>query len=71
MTTPRENLNRTALSYLSQSREKNVVSSSTTTTTNTTIVQEDFVEKDSLVDNDEAFEEMVEEENLTFLQQQP
>ena len=70
-TTPRENCNRTTLSYLSQSREKNVVSSSTTTMTNTTIVQDESVEKDSLVDNDEAFEEMVEEEALTFLQQQP
>ena len=70
-TTPRENLNRTTLSYLSRTREKNVVSSSTTTTTNTTIVQDDSVEKDSLGDNDEAFEEMVEEEALTFLQQEP
>lgn len=69
-TTPRENLNRTTLSYLSRTREKNVVSSSTTTT-NTTIVQDDSVEKDSMGDNDEAFEEMVEEEALTFLQQQP
>lgn len=69
-TTPRENFNRTTLAYLSRTREKNVVSSSTTTT-NTTIIQDDSVEKDSLVDNDEAFEEMVEEEALTFLQPQP
>jgi hypothetical protein len=68
--TPRETLNRTTLSYLNQSRQTNVVSSSTTTT-NTTLVQEDLVDKDSLGDNDEAFEEMVEEENITFLQQQP
>jgi len=58
------------MSYLNQSREKTVVSSSTTTT-NTTIIQDDFVDKDSFGDNDEAFEEMVEEENLNFLQQQP
>lgn len=72
-TTPRENLNKTTLAYLSQTREKNVVSSSTiTTTTNTTIIQDDFVDKDSFGDNDdEAFEEMVEEENINFLQQQP
>lgn len=73
-TTPRENLNRTALAYLSQTREKNVVSSTTVTTattTNTTIIQDDFGDKDSFGDNDEAFEEMVEEENLNFLQQQP
>jgi len=69
-TTPRENFNRTTISYLNQSREKTVVSSSTTTT-NTTIIQDDLVDKDSFGDNDEAFEEMVEEENLNFLQQQP
>ncbi len=69
--TPRENLNRTSLSYLSKTREKNVVSSSTTTTTNTTIIQDDFIDKDSFGDNDEAFEEMVEEENINFSQQQP
>jgi hypothetical protein len=67
--TPRENLNQTAMAYISQAREKNVVSS--TRTTNTTVIQDDLVDKDSLGDNDEAFEEMVEEENLTFLQQQP
>ncbi len=69
-TTPRENFNQTAMAYFSPTREKNVVSSSTMTT-NTTIIQDDFVDKDSMGDNDEAFEEMVEEENLTFLQQQP
>jgi hypothetical protein len=67
--TPRENLNQTTLSYLSKTRQQNVVSSSTTT--NTTVIQDDFVDKDSFGDNDEAFEEMVEEENITFLQQQP
>jgi hypothetical protein len=69
-TTPRENLNKTSLAYLNQSREKNVVSS-TTITTNTTLVQDDLIDKDSFGDNDEAFEEMVEEENLNFIQQQP
>jgi hypothetical protein len=69
-TTSRENLNRTAFAYLNQSRETNVVSSSTTTT-NTTIIQDDLDDKDSFGDNDEAvFEEMVEEENINFLQQQ-
>jgi hypothetical protein len=58
------------MSYLNQSREKNDASS-LTATTNTTIIQDDLVDKDSLEDNDEAFEEMVEEENLNFLQQQP
>jgi hypothetical protein len=67
---PRENFNRPTMSYLNQSREKNDASS-LTATTNTTIIQDDLVDKDSLEDNDEAFEEMVEEENLNFLQQQP
>lgn len=70
-TTPRENFNQTTLAYtcLNQAREKNIVSASTTT--NTTIIHDDLVDKDSYGDNDEAFEEMVEEENITFLQQQP
>jgi hypothetical protein len=68
-TTPRENFNQTTLAYISQTRENNIVSASTTT--NTTIVHDDLVDKDSFGDNDEAFEEMVEEENITFLQQQP
>jgi len=70
-TTPRENFNQTALAYLSQSREKNVLSSSTLTTTDATLIPDDLVDKDSFGDNDEAFEEMVEEENLNFLQEQP
>lgn len=67
--TPRENLNRTTLSDICQSREKNVFSSSTVTT-NMTIFQDDLVDKDSFGDNDEIFEEMIEEENIHFLPEQ-
>ncbi len=69
-TTPRENFNQTALAYLNESRENNVLSSSTMTT-NTTSIRDDLVDKESFADNDEAFEEMVEEENVNFLQAQP
>ena len=68
--TPRENFNRTAFGYLNQSRDINVISSSTITT-NTTVIQDDLVDKDSSGENDETFEEIVEEENLTFIQQDP
>ena len=54
---------------LNRSVEKTIVSSSMTTI-NSTATQEDLVDKDSIGDNDEACEEMVEEENVTLLQQQ-
>ncbi|CAF0838743.1 unnamed protein product [Rotaria sordida] len=68
-TTPRENYNRTTLSDISQSSQKLVVSLSTTTT-NTTILQDDLADKESFEENDEVFEELIEEENINFLQQQ-
>lgn len=67
---PKENFNRLIPSYLNQSTEKILVSSSVTTI-DTIINQDDLVDKESFGDNDEACEEMVEEENITFLQQQP
>ena len=71
--TPREHFNRSTLIYLNQSRETNMTTASTiTTTANTTVLQDDFVDKESLGDNDdEAFEEMIEEENVTFIQIEP
>ncbi len=66
----KENLNRTRPSYLNQSSEK-ILASSSTTTIDTIVTQDDLVDKDSYGDNDEAFEEMVEEENINFSQQQP
>ncbi|CAF3184409.1 unnamed protein product [Rotaria sp. Silwood2] len=68
--TPRDSYNQTTLSDISQSSPKHIVSSSTTTT-NTTIFQDDLVDKESFEENDEIFEELVEEENINFLQQQP
>jgi hypothetical protein len=70
-TTPRENFNQTALAYLNESQEINVVSSSTMTTNTATSIRDDLVDKESFGDNDEACEEMVEEENVNFLQAQP
>ena len=67
--TPRESFNQTTFSDLCPSRQKNVFSSSTTAT-NTIIFHDDLVDKDSFEDNDEVFEEMMEEENITFLQLQ-
>jgi len=66
----KENLNRTRPSYLKQSSEK-IMASSSTTTIDTIVTQDDLVDKDSYGDNDEAFEEMVEEENINLSQQQP
>ncbi|CAF0883832.1 unnamed protein product [Adineta steineri] len=68
---PKENFPRIIIpSYLNRSVDKSIISLSTTTI-NTTVTQDDLIDKDSLGDNDEACEEMMEEEIITFLQQQP
>lgn len=70
-TLPREPLNRTAPAVISRLTPKNITSSSSSTTLiNTVVAADDLADKDSMDDNDEAFEEMVEEENIAFLQQQ-
>ncbi|UJR26634.1 hypothetical protein I4U23_007952 [Adineta vaga] len=69
-TLSKDPLNRTIPPIINRSREKTMFSSSTTTI-NTIVTQEDLIDKESIGDNDEACEEMVEEENITFLQQQP
>lgn len=70
--TPRDTSTRTALSCLSQTSQKTVLSSSATSTrSDATIVPDELPDKDSIEDNDEAFEEMVEEENLNFLEPPP
>ncbi|CAF3839944.1 unnamed protein product [Adineta steineri] len=68
---PKENFPRIIIpSYLNRSVDKSIISLSTTTI-NTTVTQDDLIDKDSLGENDEACEEMMEEEIITFLQQQP
>ena len=70
--TPRDASSRTPLSAFSQSSQKNVLSSSASSTrSDATLVPDELPDKDSLGDNDETFEEMVEEENLNFLQPPP
>jgi hypothetical protein len=68
-TLPKEPLSRTTPSIVSRSTTKNTAISSMTTIV-TSVTRDDLADKDSLGDNDEAFEEMVEEENIALLQQQ-
>ena len=66
--TPRESFNRGAFSDMSYGQKKNLTSSSTTTVTTATL-QDDLIDKNSMEDNDEVLEEMIEEESINFLQQ--
>ena len=67
----RDSCNRTFISHMSQSTDKPPASSSSTATTVIAVHSDDPVDKDSFDDNDDAFEEMVEEENINFFSQAP